>query len=88
MKKIISIIETMNPEELEELKKMLEEGEITKTISKKLEIFKNPNKVCPVCNSPVGEEGFTLIFGPTDLKQKATFDGLDCLEYFIYKIRK
>lgn len=88
MNKIKTIIEDMNPEELQELKEQINKGHFQKSIDKRLEIFKNPNQVCPVCNSAVGAEGLTLIFGSIDLKQKATFDAVDCLEYFIYKINK
>jgi len=88
MKRIHKLIESLNYEELVELKNKLEEGTVSSAIKKKLERFKNLNKVCPVCNTPVGDEGLTLIFGPSDFKKKATFDGTDCLEYFLYKIRK
>jgi hypothetical protein len=88
MKKITSLIEEMNNKELTELKQKLEEGIVKKEVEQKLERFKNLNKVCPICNTPVGEEGLTLIFGPPDLKQRATFDGKDCLTYFLTKVRK
>ncbi|NQU98211.1 hypothetical protein HQ533_01985 [Candidatus Woesearchaeota archaeon] len=88
MEKITKIIETFNYEELMDLKKQLKEGNLNSTVEKKLERFKNLNKVCPVCNSPVGEEGLTLTFGPSDFRKRALFDGVDCLEYFLYKIRK
>jgi hypothetical protein len=88
MSKVAELINQLNQEELKELKERIEKGEIKKTIENKLEAFKTNKKVCPVCNSKVGEEGLTLFFGPADLKQKATFDGIDCLEYFLYKLRK
>lgn len=88
MSRVTEIINHLNQEELKELKEKIEKGEIKKTIEYKLETFKNNKKICPVCNSKVGEEGLTLFFGPPDLKQKATFDGIDCLEYFLYKLRK
>ncbi|MBC8495870.1 hypothetical protein H8D36_06970 [archaeon] len=88
MKKISEVIETLNYDELIEFKKIVEEGAIIQNVEKKLEKFKNPNKVCPVCNTPVGEEGLTLTFGPIGLKKIAVFDGVDCLEYFLYKIKK
>lgn len=88
MERITEIIKQLTLEELLELRNNLEKGEMKNLIEKRLERFKNLNKVCPVCNTPVEEEGFTLIFGPEDLKKKATFDAIDCLEYFLYKMRK
>ena len=55
MRKLSEAIETMNPSELSELKKKLEEGEIARTVEDKLEIFKNKTSICPVCNSTVGD---------------------------------
>jgi tRNA(Ile2) C34 agmatinyltransferase TiaS len=82
------LLENLNYEELIDLKNKLVDGEIEKLIKIKLEKFKNTNKVCPVCNTPIGEGGLTLIFGSADFKRKAEFDAVDCLEYFISKIRK
>ncbi|MFC2135623.1 hypothetical protein ACFLTH_13495 [Bacteroidota bacterium] len=89
MKKVHELIETLRPEELLELKKKMDEGSLSQVIEHKLEKFKNINMVCPICNTAVNsDEGLTLIFGPADLKQKAVFDGTDCLEYFLSKLRK
>jgi len=83
-----NIIEKLSIEEISELRKLIKEGVVEKLIEHKLERFKNSNKVCPVCNTPIGEDGLTLIFGSADFKKKATFDATDCLEYFISKIKK
>ncbi|MFH1771008.1 MAG: hypothetical protein ABH828_05650 [archaeon] len=88
MEKIIDIIKQLTFEELTELKNNLEKGEMKELVEQRLERFKNLNKVCPVCNTAVEEEGYTLIFGPEGLKKKATFDAIDCLEYFLYKMKK
>ncbi|MFH1589499.1 MAG: hypothetical protein ABIB43_02950 [archaeon] len=88
MEKINKILGKLSFEELKELKETLQKGEAIEAIEESLERFKNSNKVCPVCNTPVGDEGFVLIFGPNGFKKKATFDGTDCLEYFIYNMRK
>lgn len=88
MERISEIIKQLTFEELLEFRNNLEKGEMKELVESRLERFKNLNKVCPVCNTSVEEEGFTLIFGPEGLKKKATFDAIDCLEYFLYKIRK
>jgi len=88
MKKIHELIDSMTKEELTLLKVKIEKGDISSTIKIKLENFKNRENVCPICNTTVGNDNLTLIFGPSDFRQKATFDGNDCLQYFINNFRK
>ena len=43
---------------------------------------------CSVCTNLIDKDSvstFTLLFGPSDFKKKATFCGKDCLLYFISK---
>ena len=64
------------------VKRLLEER-----IKKKL---KEHEKVCATCSSQMNfykTNNYTLIFGPDDFKKKASFCGLDCLEYFIIKLK-
>ncbi|MAG38804.1 hypothetical protein CMO90_01840 [Candidatus Woesearchaeota archaeon] len=85
---LIKLIENLSIEELEILMTNLKDGTIKTTIENKLERFKNKKRVCPVCNTLIGDEGLELIFGSSNFRKKAVFDGTDCLEYFISKIRK
>ena len=65
------------------LKKLLEEK-----IKKKL---KEHEKVCATCSNELNfykTNNYTLIFGPDDFKKKASFCGLDCLEYYIIKLKE
>ena len=64
------------------IKKLLEEN-----IKKKL---KEHEKVCATCSNTLNfyrTSNYTLVFGPDDFKKKASFCGLDCLEYFIIKLK-
>ena len=64
------------------LKKLLEEK-----VKKKL---KEHEKVCVTCSNNLDfykTNNYTLVFGPDDFKKKASFCGLDCLEYFIIKLK-
>ena len=64
------------------VKRLLEER-----IKKKL---KEHEKVCATCSSQMNfykTNNYTLVFGPDDFKKKASFCGLDCLEYFIIKLK-
>ncbi|MBS3095847.1 hypothetical protein J4480_00235 [Candidatus Woesearchaeota archaeon] len=64
------------------LKRLLEEN-----MKKKL---KEHEKACATCSSQLNfykTNNYTLVFGPDDFKKKASFCGLDCLEYFIIKLK-
>ncbi len=64
------------------LKRLLEEK-----IKRKL---KEHEKVCATCSNYINfykSNNYTLVFGPDDFKKKASFCGLDCLEYFIIKLK-
>ena len=64
------------------LKRLLEEK-----IKKKL---REHEKVCATCSNDLNfykTNNYTLVFGPDDFKKKASFCGLDCLEYFILKLK-
>ena len=43
-------------------------------------------KICPICNAEIMNNHLTLIFGPESFRQKASFDGVDCLRYFLEKL--
>lgn len=89
MNKLAKMIDDLDEEELRLIKKDLEQGNIERLINNKLQ-EKNEadfNKVCPVCQAPIKEESVSLIFGPKELRKKASFCALDCLEYFINQIK-
>lgn len=90
MNKLSRIINELDEDELELIKKDLEEGHIEKLINQKINEKRERdfNKVCPVCQTPIDEDSLTLIFGPKGLKRKASFCALDCLQYFVNKIKE
>lgn len=90
MNRLARLIENLDEDDLKLIKKDLEAGNIDRLINKKLQERKEVdfNKVCPICQSPIGEESLTLIFGPEGLRKKASFCAFDCLEYFINRIKE
>jgi len=90
MNRLARLIESLDDDDLKLIKKDLEAGNIDRLINKKLQEKKEVdfNKVCPVCQSPIGEENFTLVFGPGGLRKKASFCAFDCLEYFLSRIKE
>lgn len=89
MNKLAKIIETLEYDDLMKIKKDLDEGNIKKLINQRLEEEKTKDdRRCPVCNRKVKEkEGVTLYFGNPDFRKRATFDGMDCLEYFLERLK-
>lgn len=91
MNRLIEIINNLNLEELENLKKDIDSGNLQKLINQRILTLKHKKGtgICPVCHTGINENAqFTLFFGPKEFKQKASFCGQDCLEYFLYRIKK
>ena len=90
MNKLARIINELPHEDLILIKKDLEKGNIDRVVNNRIqEVQANRITLCPVCSSPVKEgEGWHIQFGPLGLRKKATFDGLDCLEYFVARLKK
>lgn len=90
MNRLARLIESLDENDLKLIRKDLEAGNIDRLINIRLQEKKEAdfNKVCPVCQSQIGEENLTLIFGPEELRKKASFCAIDCLEYFLNKIKE
>ena len=83
--KLSKLIEELSYGDLALLKKDHDKGNIGKLIAKFMkEKQHSRTTICPVCNGAIKEsEGFHLQFGPPGLRKKATFDGVDCMQYFL-----
>ena len=88
MNKLIKIISEASVEDLRKIQLDLDQGILQGLIEERLDFFNDDNKVCPTCNSKPPVDGFVLQFGPYDLRQQASFCALDCLEYFLRKLKK
>ncbi len=89
MKRFEDLLESLTYDELTALKKDIDgQGLATKRmVSDKLrKKMKEFEKICSVCSSELrfyNRSNYTIVFGPDDFKKKASFCGLDCLQYFI-----
>lgn len=88
------VVDVLDYNELMRFKSDLDSGAIT---IKKLLLEKIKNKlkeherICATCSNTLNfykSSNYTMIFGPDDFKKKASFCGLDCLEYFIIKLKE
>ncbi len=92
-KSIDEVMEMLDLDEVIRVKKDLDNGgeNLNRVLKKKIkEELKKHDKFCCVCDSridPYSVANFTLIFGPEDMKKKASFCAIDCLEYFLKNLR-
>ncbi len=87
--KLAKLVKEAEYEDLLKLRKDINEGNMLRLVEERIAQFENPHRVCPVCNTPIDPEtALTLYFGPKGLRHRASFDGEDCLEYFVTKLAK
>lgn len=88
MNKLAALIDNLNYKDLKSLEKDLYEGNIGKLIKKNISQLESrfPDKVCPVCGNTVNNPSFVLEFGPPDFRKRASFCGIDCLNFFVNKL--
>ena len=80
--------------ELVRLKNEIEKGNLD--IEKEVRGYikdheKKHAKYCTTCSNtldPYNTNNYTIIFGPDDFRKKGSFCGLDCLEYFLIKLKQ
>lgn len=90
MGKLHNIIEHLPYQDLVALKKDVQAGNVERLINKRIESMQ-PTKagICPVCSTHIdSNENLTLTFGPANFRQRASFDGPDCLIYFLDQLKK
>lgn len=84
MNKLAKLIRELPYDDLLKIRKDITTGNMLRLVEERIAAFENPNKVCPVCGVPLDpERAITLYFGPPGLRQRASFDGEDCLLHFL-----
>lgn len=92
-KKLRDVMDYLEYEELLKIKKDLTMGglHLLQLVDSKIkEETKCHDIYCCICNSrlePYSVNNYTLVFGPEDLKKKASFCAVDCLEYFLKNLK-
>ena len=89
MNKLSNIIGSMSYRDLKAIEKDLYEGNIGTQIKTKLQEFEKnfSSNMCATCgNAHKNMPRYILFFGPDDFRKKASFCGLDCLNFFTQKL--
>ena len=87
-------IESLDYGELTRLKQDVDEGafKTKKILEERIKTkLKEHEKTCSTCSNDLkfySTSNYTLVFGPDDFKKKASFCGIDCMEYFIIKLKE
>jgi hypothetical protein len=87
--KLAHIINNLSEEDLLSIREDLVAGNIDRLINQRLyDLTPTKSGMCAVCNARVGKEHYTLMFGPEHFRQKASFDAVDCLSYFLDRLKE
>ena len=92
-KRFEEVVDLLDYNELMRLKNDLDSGAATlkKLLEEKVKKrLKEHEKSCATCSSELDfykTNNYTLVFGPDDFKKKASFCGLDCLGYFLNRLK-
>ena len=93
-KKFVDLVGSLEYDELIELQRDLFKGgsTIRQSISNKLkQITATESRSCVTCGNGINlrlSNEFTLTFGPPDMKKRAHFCALDCMEYFTRNLKQ
>ncbi len=93
-KKLTDVLGSLDYEELVNLHRDLYNGgsNVKQLITNRIkEINTTESRICGTCGSPINlriSKEFTMIFGPFDLKKRVSFCALDCMEYFLARLKR
>jgi hypothetical protein len=94
MNKLAGVINSLSYGELKAIQKDLAEGNMGRLIKAKIDqaerTLGHSERVCPTCGAHVIEATckYSLVFGPADFRKKALFDEIDCLSFFIDRLKE
>ena len=92
--KLRDVVESLEYDELMKMNADLEHGgfHLKKFLKQKIsEIEHQHEQSCSNCSAlldPNNTNNFTLVFGPHDFRKKASFCGIDCMEYFLLELKQ
>ena len=88
------VMDAVDFKDLLKMKKDLENGgqEINRIVERKIkEEIKKHDIHCITCTGRIiqeSENNFSLSFGPEGMRRRASFCGIDCMEYFIRNLKQ
>src|SRR5262245_31815924 len=84
MNRLARLIDELSLIDLKLIEQDLKAGNIDRLVARRIAQL-DEHKTCPTCGRELGanERKYALEFGPADLRQKAWFDEMDCLDHFL-----
>jgi len=88
MNRLAALIEQLSLHDLKLIQQDLQAGTIDRLVTRRLALLQE-HKTCATCGRELAldEQKYAVEFGPRDLRQKAWFDELDCLDHFLERQR-
>jgi len=83
LNKLADLIRQLPQQDVLLIKQDLDEGNLQRVIADRLAELELPQRVCPVCNTPLDDDAPYVLYFGTVVRKKARFDALDCLKFFI-----
>jgi hypothetical protein len=88
MNKLAELISTLPTQEVQLIKRDLDEGNLGRAIENRLRQEEHQSSVCPVCSTTLSDNAPYVLYFGTAVRKKARFDALDCLEFFLKEMKK
>ena len=84
------IVKSLSYEDLLEVRKdALSKTPMVKyLVSERIKELESNGNRCATCSSALNAEEYVLMFGRNEIRKKAYFCGLDCMEYFFSHLRE
>lgn len=91
MQSLANFLNSLPHSELMRLKQLMQTGELLKEVNERMrEEEKKHGRACSTCSNELDAynvNNYTILFGPDDFKKRASFCGMDCLQYFLEQIK-
>jgi hypothetical protein len=89
--RLFELVKSLDEDNLRILKSDIDAGSpvLKQIVTTHLRSMQRSEKICAGCNNELDEtNSFTLIFGPSDFRKKASFCAEDCLVYFLAQLNQ
>ncbi|RLE38463.1 hypothetical protein DRJ17_03805 [Candidatus Woesearchaeota archaeon] len=87
-REVIKALDSFDYYELKKLEKELDNGSFRRRLEKNIKKFEDGKKICVTCGSSLNDKKFSLVIEYRGMKKTAEFCAIDCLEYFLAKMKK
>ncbi|MFH1849947.1 MAG: hypothetical protein ABH879_07245 [archaeon] len=88
VKEVIKAFDQLDYYDLKKLEKEIDSGNLRRKLYENIRKHEEGRKICVTCGNSLHDKKFSLVFEHEGLKKTAEFCALDCMEYFISRMKK